>query len=122
MYETMWLGTAHKLALNPLVSRILRELSGFLVILPMEFLKPHELTESPWQAVQRVEIRNDGFLRKAILVDRQTLTVLDGHHRIEALRKLMPPKTTKHIIRSRGRAFHASFIEPDLNIFFQELF
>jgi len=34
------------------------------------------------------EIRRDGVLRVPILADARTLTILDGHHRTEALRRL----------------------------------
>ena len=34
------------------------------------------------------EIRADGFLRKPILVEARHFVILDGHHRVEALRVL----------------------------------
>lgn len=88
MSGRMLLGMAHELALNQFIGQILRELSGLVMILPIELLRPHEQTSR--RLVDRLaeEIRRDGFLRKAILVDKETLTILDGHHRIEALRKL----------------------------------
>jgi len=88
MSRKMMLGMAHELTLNQLISQVLRELSGLVMILPIELLRPHEQTSKGLVDRLAEEIKRDGFLRKAILVDRETLTVLDGHHRIEALRKL----------------------------------
>ena len=34
------------------------------------------------------EIRRDGFLRRPVLVEAKQLVILDGHHRVEALRIL----------------------------------
>lgn len=156
------LGMAHELTLNQFVSQILRELSGFVMILPIELLRPHERTKERLVDQLAEEIRRDGFLRKAILVDRETLTVLDGHHRIEALRRLgckripcllinylsprvdvggsgekniskeqvveagvrgrlMPPKTTRHLISLEGKIMHVSEIEPELNVPLRDL-
>ena len=152
------LGMAHEFTLNQLISQVLRELSGLVMILPIELLRPHEQTSKGLVDQLAEEIERDGFLRKAILVDRETLTVLDGHHRIEALRKLrcrkipcllidylsprievrggsgeksilkeqvveagirgrlMPPKTTRHLVLVGGKVLHVSEIEPDLNV------
>lgn len=88
MSGKMLLGMAHEFALNRFVRQILRELSGLVMILPIELLRPHEQTSRGVVDQLAEEIRRDGFLKKAILVDKETLTVLDGHHRIEALRKL----------------------------------
>lgn len=143
---------------------VIKELSGVLVILPINLLKPHEGVKDELVNELAEEISKDRFLKKAILVDKQTLTILDGHHRVMALRKLgyrkvpcllvdyssgrihvlswsdgepiskdavvraglegrlMPPKTTKHVIKSGKRRLHASDIEPDINIPLQELF
>ncbi|MEM0328892.1 MAG: ParB N-terminal domain-containing protein [Nitrososphaerota archaeon] len=142
---------------------VIRELSGVLLILPIDLLRPHEGVEDELVDELAEEINKDGVIKKAILVDKRTLVVIDGHHRIMALRKLgcrkipcllvdysserihvlswsggepipksavlraglegklMPPKTTKHIIRSRGQTFHASEIEPNLSIPLKDL-
>ena len=48
----------------------------------------------PWdKPVSRMKeflevVRRDGFLRKPVLVDEEHLVILDGHHRVEALRLL----------------------------------
>lgn len=154
----------NKMNMEQDIINIIQELSGVLIILPINLLKPHEGVKDEIVDKLAEEIRRDGCLKKAILVDKQTLTVLDGHHRIVALRKLgctkvpcllidyslerihvlswngnepisksavlraglegrlMPPKTTKHVIKSGEWDFHASDIEPNLNIPLKDLF
>lgn len=58
-----------------------------LRIVPLSALRPHEETvASMSEAVLRSLIR-DGFQRDPIAVDSETMTVLDGSHRVEALSK-----------------------------------
>ena len=51
-------------------------------------LKGHEKTESKRLINLKKEIKSDGMLRKPIAVDINTDVILDGHHRIEALKLL----------------------------------
>lgn len=155
--------SADKMSVERDVANVIQELSGVLVILPINLLKLHEGVKDELVNKLAEEINKDGYLKKAILVDKQTLTVLDGHHRIMALRKLgcrkvpcllvdylserihvvswsseepipknvvlkaglesrlMPPKTTKHVIKDGKKCFHASDIEPDLNMPLKDL-
>jgi hypothetical protein len=47
-------------------------------------LRPHEQT-LPWRVEEMVEkIQRNNFFHKPLLVDRSTLTILDGHHRHQA--------------------------------------
>ena len=47
-------------------------------------LRPHEQT-LPWRVEEMVEkIQRNNFFHKPLLVDRSTLTFLDGHHRHQA--------------------------------------
>lgn len=51
-------------------------------------LLPHEQVE-PDRLARLVEaIRRDGCLYEPVLVDRGSLVILDGHHRVQALRAL----------------------------------
>jgi len=51
-------------------------------------LRPHEQT-LPWRVEEMVEkIQRNNFFHKPLLVDRLTLTILDGHHRHQASLRL----------------------------------
>lgn len=62
------------------------EFKTFLV--PLAMLREHEETIPERTKLVLDDILSEGCLRYPILVDARTLTVLDGHHRLEALRKL----------------------------------
>jgi len=59
-----------------------------VALLPLEALRPHENINEEHLRSLMSEIVKDGVLRKPILVDFKTLVILDGHHRVEALRRL----------------------------------
>lgn len=51
-------------------------------------LRPHEQT-LPWRVEEMVEkIQRNDFFHKPLLVDRSTMTILDGHHRHQASLRL----------------------------------
>jgi uncharacterized protein (DUF1015 family) len=51
-------------------------------------LKEHEgINEKYCERLKNI-IKNDGVIKKAIAVDNNTRIVLDGHHRLNALKKL----------------------------------
>jgi len=51
-------------------------------------LLPHEEVEGDRLARLTEEIRRDGHLRQPVLVDRGSMVILDGHHRVRALQTL----------------------------------
>lgn len=51
-------------------------------------LRAHERTDSIRLRSLCKEILSDGILKKPIVVDEKTNTIIDGHHRVEALRLL----------------------------------
>jgi ParB-like chromosome segregation protein Spo0J len=57
-------------------------------IVEIEILKGHERTDEARLKILKEEIEMDGLLMKPIVVDVKTKIVLDGHHRLEALRQL----------------------------------
>lgn len=57
-------------------------------LIPIELLRPHEQIIDKHVEELLEDIRRRGVLIKPILVDEKTLTILDGHHRVEALRRL----------------------------------
>src|SRR6266571_6512116 len=57
-------------------------------IVEIRRLHAHERTRNELLQKLVAEIRADGFLRKPILVEARHFVILDGHHRVEALRVL----------------------------------
>lgn len=61
---------------------------GEMKLLEIDKLKSHEeiIPEKLNSLID--EIKRDGVIKEPVIVDKETLVVLDGHHRVEALRKL----------------------------------
>jgi ParB-like chromosome segregation protein Spo0J len=57
-------------------------------IIEIENLKMHEMVVERHVIELREEIIRDGVLKRPIVVDSNTMVVLDGHHRLCALRDL----------------------------------
>jgi hypothetical protein len=59
-----------------------------IVFLEMEELKEHEEIRPEYLEALKNEIVSDGILKMPIAVDRNTYIILDGHHRLHALKKI----------------------------------
>ena len=59
-----------------------------LRLVDIHLLKPHEMINKERLEELEKEIKEDRILKKPIVADRSTLVVLDGHHRLEVLRKM----------------------------------
>ena len=57
-------------------------------VVEIERLRGHERTDEARLKALKAEIEADGMLFRPIVVDEETDVVLDGHHRLEALRLL----------------------------------
>ena len=57
-------------------------------VVEVERLRGHERTDEARLKALKAEIESDGMLFRPIVVDEDTNVVLDGHHRLEALRLL----------------------------------
>jgi len=57
-------------------------------IISISDLKEHEKTHTKYLEKLQKQIFEDGVLKLPILVDKETMVVLDGHHRLNSLRKL----------------------------------
>lgn len=57
-------------------------------LMPIEALRDHEEIKPPALEKLTEAIRNDGELQKPVLVDKVHHVVLDGHHRLNALRAI----------------------------------
>lgn len=59
-----------------------------VVLVPVSSLRPHEFyIEDRVRRLMR-EILRDGSIRRPVIVDAKTMTILDGHHRVEVARRL----------------------------------
>lgn len=149
--------------MGPPETPTLEKVDARLTVLPIRLLKAHEEIDEEVLKALLTDLQSSRVLRKATLVDRETYTILDGHHRVKALQllgccrvpcilvnyrkpyicvlswktgrplsknlilkaslsgKTFPPKTSKHMICWRGRMFHVSIIEPEVNVPLDEL-
>lgn len=63
-------------------------LSLSISVVDIRRLRGHEQTDEVRLKALKAEIESDGMLFRPIVVDEETDVVLDGHHRLEALRLL----------------------------------
>jgi len=59
-----------------------------IVLLKMEELKEHEEIRPDYLETLKNEILSDGILKMPICIDQKTCIILDGHHRLHALKRL----------------------------------
>jgi len=62
-------------------------------LVELDKLKPHEGVDSAHLRELREEIKSDGILKFAIAVNKDKNIILDGHHRVAALKELGCAKT-----------------------------
>ena len=65
----------------------LRKVKG-IVFIELEELKEHEEIRPDYLEELKNEILSDGILKMPIAVDKKTYIILDGHHRLHALKKI----------------------------------
>src|SRR4030042_1479877 len=59
-----------------------------IVFIKIEELREHEEIRPDYLEELKNEIISDGILKMPIAVDKNTYIILDGHHRLHALRKM----------------------------------
>jgi hypothetical protein len=135
-------------------------LQAELKLMPITLLKPHEKVDLKILNDLIESINGDRLIKRAIVIDRKTHVIIDGHHRVKALEalhcdkvpcllidyhspqvlvfswkgggllsknlivragltgRLLPPKTSKHMLLLDGHIMHISTVEPEVNISF----
>lgn len=96
MYEGFNLPCCGELFKNPVLSSLVNIKRDVIccaenypvVLIPIEVLYPHEEVNPARLKELEQEITRFGVLRKPILVESESLVILDGHHRVRVLRKL----------------------------------
>ena len=69
-----------------------------IALVSLDHLKPHEMIiEERVKDLQR-RLVEDGMQIRPILVDSKTMIILDGHHRVEALRRLGAKKVAAVLV------------------------
>ena len=58
------------------------------VFFNIEELREHEEIRPDYLEALKDEILGDGILKMPICIDKETCVILDGHHRLQALRRL----------------------------------
>jgi len=59
-----------------------------VIFLDIEALKEHEEIRPDYLEILKSEILSDGILKMPICVDKKTCIILDGHHRLHALKRI----------------------------------
>ncbi len=59
-----------------------------ICFIELEVLKEHEEIRPEYLEQLKNEIQSDGILKMPIAVDKKTYIILDGHHRLHALKKI----------------------------------
>ena len=79
-------------------------------------LKGHERTDEARLKALKDEIESDGILKKPIVVDEKTRVILDGHHRLEALRLLGCSKIPVYFVNYMSEKIGVKSMNKDLEI------
>jgi len=69
-----------------------------ITLIKINKLKSHEAIEPKRLSKLVKRIKRDGYLRDPIVVDRKSLVILDGHHRLYALKVLGCKKVPVYLI------------------------
>ncbi|MFC1790281.1 ParB N-terminal domain-containing protein [Patescibacteria group bacterium] len=72
-------------------------------LIDLVLLKKHEAVDPVRVEELASEISKDGILRNPLVVDQQTMVVLDGHHRFAALQKLGAKRAPVHLVNYQDK-------------------
>jgi len=67
-------------------------------LIEIKKLKPHEKTNLAHLEKLKKRVLIDGKIRNPIIIDRNSLTILDGHHRVETIRLLGLNKIPAYLV------------------------
>lgn len=79
-----------------------------IVMMSLSGLKSHESVSQKRLKVIISKIRADGVFRNPVVVENQELIILDGHHRVAALKKLGAKKIPAYLV---------DYHSPDIRIY-----
>ena len=64
------------------------QITDNICLIDLEKLREHEEIRPEYLEQLKNEIQSDGILKMPIAVDKKTYIILDGHHRLHALKKI----------------------------------
>ncbi len=80
--------SASKIRPSKRSSEISLQITDNICLIDLETLKEHEEIRPDYLEELKDEILSDGILKMPIAVDKATYIILDGHHRLHALRRM----------------------------------
>ncbi len=80
------------------------------VLLPHEALEPERLEEL------RVSLGQKGILYHPVIADRDSLVILDGHHRVQILRELGCARVPVYLVRYKDPAIRVFSRRPGIMV------
>ena len=63
-------------------------MSRKIMIIKNDLIKPHENFSPDHMHELLRQIKHDGLIKSPIIIDKNTMILLDGHHRFNALKSL----------------------------------
>ena len=89
-YSPLRYRTDENIVFEESIIEIRRDDSGrwHLALVPIALLKPHEEIDELHLHELRKRIISDGMIMYPVIVDIKTLTILNGHHRVEILKRM----------------------------------
>jgi hypothetical protein len=67
-------------------------------LIEIKKLKPHEKTNPVRMKKLKNRVLIDGKIKNPVIIDRNSLTILDGHHRVETVRLLGLNKIPAYLV------------------------
>jgi hypothetical protein len=67
-------------------------------LLPLNLLKPHEKTAKRALAKLKARLLAEGFLINPVIIENKHFIILDGHHRVQALKDLGFKNIPVHLV------------------------
>ncbi|PIP62930.1 transcriptional regulator [Candidatus Roizmanbacteria bacterium CG22_combo_CG10-13_8_21_14_all_35_9] len=82
-----------------------------VVLLNINRLKPHEMVDKKRLSFLLERIKKDKYLKNPVVVEDKHLIILDGHHRVKAL---------KHLRAKKIPAFLVNYKNDDIRVFLRK--
>lgn len=85
-----------------------------ITLVDIQTLIGHEQVDAARLEEMCVQIRMQGVIRRPVIVDRESNVILDGHHRVQALRKFGAKRVPVLYVRYSDETVRVYFRRNDL--------